>query len=849
MTEFRGLYTAVVEAGPKEIEQGIASIPDIHRQEALDNALEKSVSLSVNPQVQNVRFLLKLGADPNGPTDEKGVVLSYAYSAGLYHIVELLLQAGADVNATHSNVLEQAVLKKDIKYVIRFVEAGGDVKDKTRLLFNDNLLAAADGDPEIQGYLLSKGANDNFDIEKIKVKIRKMSDFDYPDPGYTCKQEHEVTNDELHIEDYSSRYFLVRGNTKDHQKLFRRNGGRHISKGWIIPISRRAGVEAELLADLVATKLIAESSMSASPAIISPEDLASPHFLIENIVVDTSITRPVIKKDKSVDLYTSVGKYGYMTLSFVHPNLFYLDGGYWDSVERYMMYKTYEGSFKGKAIKEADDLIDACRKFNVNTVSAAKTPRQLVINQKLSPLASSKRNTKYLQHCEQIFYRANKAKFNQNKIYRNKLISGDLEIINRNTRDNFGYEGNLLGNTLMKLRDEFGGASYDHRDVRKTNSLIIERYSGNKKFHVIRGDPTSELATEIRRIGTYKTKTKRVIRGKLYLNLQGGAGWLIPNGKYIEASKLVFNTYPDEKKIEVSGRDWVEKRMQQFVQVAMVFSRFRGKPEIGPDDVLFSIKDVFGSEEFTGEKQAPSDNFTRSVWRYVQDQDAIISDAAIQLLWDFLSKMVLEFTHGVETFDQMKDIMNKIEASVLEMSIKPVEGLTERESIIVHSFDRLYRLLKKISGSEAKICVTVVHIMLGEDYYQKIRELYASKTKMQSGGGSDEESQFRKRFHIKTPHIQAVLQGLPKDLSKKCKLLLLTSLDYIMELDSDDAITISKRLITLSQKGKQPSPSPVVVEEYSDIPRPLLEEEDAGVSSQTPPFDGTPKDVETPDID
>ncbi|KKK72017.1 hypothetical protein LCGC14_2908130, partial [marine sediment metagenome] len=107
MIEFEGLYTAVVKSGPKEIERNLAKIPSIHQQEVLDSALEKSISLSLAPKVQNVQFLLKLGADPNGPSGNEGIVLNYAYSSGLDHIVELLLQAGANINAIHSDVLEQ----------------------------------------------------------------------------------------------------------------------------------------------------------------------------------------------------------------------------------------------------------------------------------------------------------------------------------------------------------------------------------------------------------------------------------------------------------------------------------------------------------------------------------------------------------------------------------------------------------------------------------------------------------------------------------------------------------------------------------------------------------------------
>nr|QBK87228.1 MAG: ankyrin repeat protein [Marseillevirus LCMAC201] len=851
MTEFEGLYTAVVESEPKEIKQNLVKIPSIHQQEALDSALEKSISLSLAPKVQNVKFLLELGADPNGPSGNEGIVLSYAYSSGLNHIVELLLQAGADTNADHSDVLEQAVRKGDVRYVVRFVEAGADINNKSRLLFVDDLLVAAEGSPEIQQYLISKGITAGSELKKnlANITIPRLSDY----PGttkYQYDQEHtpaEYPTEQLCVRDYSTRYFVVRGNTKDHQNLLRKNGGKFFpklkgGKGWLLPLRNRE---------------IIENNMSQSkPTIPSPEQESKPKESPTPVYSDNSINRPIINNSSTIDIYTPIGEYGYMTTSYTHPELFYLDKHTWDSIERYLMYKMYEGSIKANAVRDANTLVEARKKFNVNTIITAKTPKQLVMNQKMRPLAGSKMNTNNLQHREKLFYHANEAKFSQNRLLRNRLLYTDnKEIITKNSHDIFGYEGNLLGNTLMKLRYEFGGPVYEHRNVSKTNSLIIRKYSTldaslrsakvpkpasgskpvspagaqprtNKSFYVIRGDPDTELATQLRTLGTYKTKTDKVIRGKLNLNLQGGAGWLVPYGKRKEAKKIVFNTYPDEKKIQICGQDWVKKNIKQFLEIAILVSRFRGRQEIGPDDLMFTIKDIYGREDFLGEENGnPSVDFIHSVWKYVEKQDTVISDAAIQLLWNFLSKMVLEITQNIETYDQMKEIMNNIDATILDTPIKPAEGLTERESIIVHSFTRLYKLLKKINNVEAKICVIVVHMMLGNIHYENIRTIYSKKAKMQTDTDwTDEENQFQRRFQITTPHIQAILDNLPADISTKCKLLVLTTLDYVMSLENENAITISKRLIVLSQKGTQPSPTPILPDESSDIPKPEHDE-------------------------
>ena len=804
MTEFEGLYTAVIESGPKEIKQYLTKIPTIHQQEALDSALEKSITLSAHPKTSNIKHLLELGANPNGSSEDAGIILSYAYTFGLEEIIELLLQAGANVNAPHSDVLEQAVRKGDAKYVVRFVEAGGDINNKKHLLYVDDLLTTASRYSKIQKYLISKGiksATPELAKKLDEIETPTIDDFEYK------VQEMECVTKQVFIKDHSARYLIILGNTKPHQTLIRKHGGRFIrGKGWLIPKSRREAIEKELYNIMSPLPKSSSSPVaSATPVYsVSPEQSPDELDIIKNTSNNT-IVRPSVKSE-TINLYTPISEYGFMTIAYSIPNLFNLDSKMWDSIERYLMYKMYEGTFKGKALSDAETLAEARKKFYINKVFIAKTPKQLVLNQKLVPLAQSEINKRYLQNREDIFYLANKAKFTQNRVLRNRLLkTANREIIDKNPDDFFGYEGNLLGNTLMRLRHEFGGSEYI---VKKTNNLIIEKYSPNKSFYVIRGDSELELASVIRGLGIYKTKAGKTVRGKLNFNLQGGPGWLIPVSRADEAKKVVFETFPDEKKIRVSGQDWIKKRVRKFIDVALLFSQLRDRQEIGSDDVMFAIKDVFGTEEFLGEDgELPADHFVQSVWKYVDGQGAVISEAAIKLLWDFMSKMVKEFTNGIETFQQMKKIMNRIEAAILDTSIQPVEGLTERENIIISSFTRLYKLLKRVHNKEAKICVTAIHMMLSKHHYENIREIYSKKAKMQGNEYPDEETQFRKRFHIKTPHIEAVLQKL-SDISKKCKLLVLTTLDYVMNLEGENAITISKRLIILSQKGKQPSPTP-----------------------------------------
>lgn len=697
MTEFEGLYTAIIKGNPKDVINSIRDIPTIHRQEILDTALEQAITLTTTPQIPNIKILLKLGANPDGPTDSEGTALNYAYASGNQQIVAMLLEAGANPDATNSTVLESAVQKGDLKHVIKFIEAGANPNDSTKLLFNDDLLAVAEDYPEVKEYLQKK-------FERTEEEPVKDSD-------------------------------------------------------------------------------------------------------LEEIQVD--LPRPKMQNPGWIELYGPYGDDGYLTLNYCQPGLIYLDKHYWDSVERYLMYKMYQGSYKGKAIKEAPSLHEARKMFKVLTVPVAKTPRQLVVNQRLRPLAESKPNTHYLQHREQLFFIVNKAKFTQQELYRNKLLAtGDIPIFNCDAHDSFGYEGNLLGNTLMNIRHQLGGAKYDSRDLPKTNNLTIKRYLGNPNFYVIRGDPEPELATEIRKLGTFRNSSGKIVRGKLNLNLYGGSGWLIPAEHYPDAKWLVFQTFPSQKQIESYGRGWVKRRSMLIVEVAILFAKFRDRSEVGADDILFVIKDIFGAESFAGEEQ-PNESFMRSVWKFTDFQESAITDTAIQILWNYLSIIVSQILDGVRDFPELQERLDGADSDIFDKAINSLEGLTERESILVVSFKRIFGLLQKISDNESKACTTAIYMMFGRDYYDQIRMIYSKRaqTSVIRSTYSSEEHQFRDRFGIQNMHIKDIINHLP-DLSKKCKLLFLIATDYILSMEDAEAVQLSRRLLLLSQNGLKP-PTPI----------------------------------------
>jgi len=816
MDEFNGLYTAVIQDGSKEIHKNLAKIPHVHKQEAINHALQKAITLTRKPKMTNIKYLLDLDANPNGPDGNEGFILSYAYTAGLYDIVELLLDAGADVNALHSDVLEQAIRKGDIRYVVRFVELGADINDTSKLLFSNDLLSAAKDYPEIQKYLLRKGITSKSATLNSKLKniiTPVMNDFEYP----TVNGE-KVCVVNLKTVDFSDKFFIISGDTSAHQDLLRSFGAKYVKGKWYVSTNKREAVDAAITKLCKKTVQPNESEKSAE----SEESLDDEY--IKKVLRGGTIKRPSIEKRDCIELYTPSGEYGYLTISYQHENLFHMDSQVWDSVERYLMYKKYEGTAKARAIKDATTLKDARKKFNVKSIPVAKTPRQLVINQKLQPLAKSEVSRHFLQNKEKIFNDANRAKFLQNQILKNRLLkTGDKYIINKNTHDCFGYEGNCLGNILLHLREEFGGKAFNKNYSKKTNNMILEKYNDN--FQVIRGDPDQNLASKIRDLGTFRAKNGKMIKGKLNLNLNGGPGWLIPASKHDEAIQLIFDTMPEEKQIEIIGREWINKQLQKYLDTAIIFTKFRGKQEISSFDILFTVKDVYGEEEYLGlDTDNVADHFVQTIWEYMNTKNFTISDSAITLLWNFLSKMVSNMTVGIETFSQMEQVIHNHENKVLNTSINCLGNLTERESIVISSFIRLYNLMKKMHDKEAKVSVCIIHIMLGKDHYEKIRQKYSKKARIKGEKYNDEDEEvlYKRRFKIKSPHVDTILTFIPQ-LSKKCKLLLLTTLDYVMDLEDADAISASKKLIQLSHKGRIATPTPAElptpIDSKSDIPK------------------------------
>ena len=84
--------------------------------------------------------------------------------------------------------------------------------------------------------------------------------------------------------------------------------------------------------------------------------------------------------------------------------------------------------------------------------------------------------------------------------------------------------------------------------------------------------------------------------------------------------------------------------------------------------------------------------------------------------------------------------------------------------------------------------MTVIDMLVGSEYNTGIQQLYKRKLQNeQKGQYRNEEVMFQERFQIRVHFLSDVLQLLPR-LDKKCKLLLLTAIEYIENIQDNTAL-------------------------------------------------------------
>jgi len=100
---------------------------------------ESAITLAVaGGYLENVKHMIKLGADVNVPSYILGPLLKIAVVRGNLYMVNLLISRGADVNAIHydESILMKAVASLNFNIVKTLVEAGADILDGSMHVVN-----------------------------------------------------------------------------------------------------------------------------------------------------------------------------------------------------------------------------------------------------------------------------------------------------------------------------------------------------------------------------------------------------------------------------------------------------------------------------------------------------------------------------------------------------------------------------------------------------------------------------------------------------------------------------------------------------------------------------------------
>ena len=127
--------------------------------------------------VDNIRAMLMLGADPNTGKGWAGLVLHHAAKAGRADVVKLLLANGADPNSRKTNnsnpVLKSAVNVEITKYLIA---CGADVNKRNFCGWSTLHFVPVDGREQLKlaKFLLANGFSTEFD----HVKHKREEDLD-----------------------------------------------------------------------------------------------------------------------------------------------------------------------------------------------------------------------------------------------------------------------------------------------------------------------------------------------------------------------------------------------------------------------------------------------------------------------------------------------------------------------------------------------------------------------------------------------------------------------------------------------------------------------------------------------
>jgi hypothetical protein len=479
----------------------------------------------------------------------------------------------------------------------------------------------------------------------------------------------------------------------------------------------------------------------------------------------------------------------YLCTRYWSQNLFILENHIWNSVEQYIYYKMFENTPKAKFIQtiETDDKMREFVILNkLKNTSCIECMESFGVDKNSLSIISSYKPTMSIKKCVKFLEIATREKIKQNPQLFSMLTSITQPIVNKDFYDIFGYTGNILGEILMNIKN-------DTQPRPNTNNIRYSVYKPKPSFLVVRGNPTDEMINNLKKIGSYRSKNGKIIRLLYNPKLIEGGGWLIPKDNEKELHSIIQKTYPENIRIYEYGIEWIHEKLYKLLDLGFKIQKMENKTEISQRILYFIFKEYYRCENMvSGKKMEIPLTFKIQVCEIIKKNSWTLSTSALEILWEYINNLTMIVFDGVTSLHDMKDRIQDIDTIFYETVSIPIQS-TSIEPIIyyfINAFRRIFSLLKIFDTTENIACFTTLDMILGTDIYTKVRSLYNSKIKNDKRGKhKNEETMYQERFDIHVHYLTSILNELPK-IEKKCKLLVLTTIEFLENIP--ESITKSK---------------------------------------------------------
>jgi len=647
--------------------------------------------------------------------------IAYSYHIKREDLIELFLYYGFTPNLNECNLGQELVEKNDEKYIVRFLEGNQNIFNTIHL----NL------------------------IEKTNnKKIHKLLfHYEYPIPRkYDMKSLQDIP-------------------------LIKSSDFNYIS------------IKDELDIDMDKNNQVDETIQS----MFKPKEPFDDYSL-EDDISPLSFTDSF--KDTIILYYPSI-LYNELCTRYWTTHLFYYDNSYWNSVEQYLYYVLYKDNDTLANIIQSIQCEEKMNQFRQLIESATLDPnciwksyenKFMFTEEQVHSIVENKK-TMIHKKCYTLLEKITKIKLEQNPSIQNILLhTGSHPIINKDVYDRFGYVNNNLGRFLTEYKHTVLHISTS--PLHNSNNLFYHIYQANPKFYIVRGNPDKETSEILKKLGTFHNKNGKITKGKYCTKLRGGPGWLIPVHKQEELNLLLYQTYPLLYKVSFLGKQWLKRKLTHILLSAEKLRHAQNKEEITNRIMKFIIQDLYQSNSLISENKS---SFPLSFSIFLCEQLTMfnirICYSAQELLWEYLYNMFsITFQNDI-TADDMKDTITSID-DLFYKTVQFIHPSNPDLDTLVHlflvSFNRLFPLVHTILHDTKIACLTLIDILIGTDNYSMVRQKYKSKLKQDRKGKYDSNAlMYQERFQISIHHIDYVLKAIPTTIEKKCRLLLLTTIEYL----------------------------------------------------------------------